>query len=58
MEEYFSYDEALEERIREDHEVQDIIDKVGSRAITGMSRLCHWLMRWVPIRHLNPNPRT
>jgi len=54
MEEYFSYDEALEERIREDHEVQDFIDKVASRAIAVWSRFYRCLIRWITTKFLNP----
>jgi len=54
MEEYFSYDEALEERIREDHEVQDFIDKVASRAIADWSRFYRCLIRWITTKFPNP----
>jgi len=54
MEEYFSYDEALEERIREDHEVQDFIDKVASRAIAVWSRFYRCLIRWITTKFPNP----
>jgi hypothetical protein len=54
MEEYLSYDEALEERIREDHELQDIFGGLGSRSVTAWRRLYRWLIRRVSIGRLHP----
>jgi hypothetical protein len=54
MEEYLPYDEALEERIRADHEVQDIVDVVGLRSIAAWCRLRHWLIVRISIRRLHP----
>jgi len=39
MQEYISYDEALEERIRADREVQVVVDKLVAHGFAAWSRL-------------------